>query len=249
MAAEALRAASEQLQALQPAGVGQLASALQDLQAALSDNVTQLSALAQQQAAPTGASSGSTQQVMDRLADVAAQLQQVASQVQQAAAAATSLELQLELPALPASQVSAGASLDSQLAQLSTATYAGYSLQSLALISAGVAALVALSVPKQQNDDDLGGGSGTGSGGSRLGSSGSSSLGSMGSSMDAAAGDALPTTWDSAAVEAYYRRRPTLVARRCLEVATEAVSYGVALLTDMATGGLGRGGWFGWLCG
>ncbi|KAL4435049.1 hypothetical protein ABPG77_003874 [Micractinium sp. CCAP 211/92] len=215
---EALSAAGGALQSKAPTGAGQLADALRDLQATLSSNLRQLEVQEAEQAAAAGSN------VQQGLAAVSEQLRRVAEAAQQAAAAGTGL--QLDLPAASAAQdkgpntVASSTDLSSQLAQLASTQYAGYSLQTLALISAGVAALVALSVPRQRDDDDQ-----AGSGGS------SSSGGSRGS-----AGDALPNRWDASAVDAYYRRRPALVARRMLEVATEALSYGAALLADMATG-------------
>ena len=124
------------------------------------------------------------------------------------------------------------ASLGSQLQALAGAEYAGYSLQTLALISSGVAALVALSVPRSGGDDDApGGGAGGGDGRGGTGS------------VAGGRGDVLPTSWDAAAVEEYYRKRPTLVLQRVLQVAAEAASYGAALAADMATGGwVGVGG-------
>lgn len=213
---EALSAAGAALQARAPAGAGQLVDALRDLQATLSSSVRQLDTLTDQRAA-----AGSN--VQQGLAALSAQLKRVALAAQEAAAAGTSL--QLEPPAASAASgqgsnsAASSADLGSQLAQLASTQYAGYSLQTLALVSAGVAALIALSVPRRRDDDDQAG-SGGGSGGGSRGS----------------AGDVLPTKWDAAAVDAFYRRRPALVARRVLEVAAEALSYGAALLADMATG-------------
>ncbi|KAL4458199.1 hypothetical protein ABPG75_013064 [Micractinium tetrahymenae] len=232
---EALSAAGAALQAQTPSGSGQLADALRDLQATLSDNVRKLDALSQQAGALPGqlgaAASGDVQQ---GLAVVSEQLQRVAAAAQ-AASAATSFEP----PAAPAAVLpSAGAAassadLSSQLSQLGSAQYAGYSLQTLALITAGVAALIALSVPRQRDDDDQAGGSGSSS-------RSSGNVLSSGSGGSGSAGDALPTRWDAAAVDAYYRRRPALVARRVLEVAAEALGYGTALLADMAAGNVDR---------
>lgn len=220
---EALSAAGSALQSKAPTGAGQLADALRDLQAMLSSNLRQLEAQEAEQAAAAGSN------VQQGLAAMSEQLRRVAEAAQQAAAAGTGL--QLDLPAASAAQdkgpntVASSTDLSSQLAQLASTQYAGYSLQTLALISAGVAALVALSVPRQRDDDDQAGSGGSSSGGGSRGS----------------AGDALPNRWDASAVDAYYRRRPALVARRMLEVATEALSYGAALLADMATGE--EGGW------
>lgn len=221
---ESLAAAAAVLQSQQaPPGTGQLTGALRDLQAALSENVQRLTALTDQAGGLGGAATGD---VRDGLAAVAAQLQRVATGAREAASAATQLDLGLT----STSQAGGGATA-TLAAQLSSGQYAGYSLQTLALISAGVAALIALSVPRQGDDDLPGGGSGTGGSSGRGGSLAGSSL----SSRDGG-GDFLPTSWNAAAVEAYYKRRPALVARRVLEVSTEALSYGAALLADMVAG-------------
>ncbi|EFN54445.1 hypothetical protein CHLNCDRAFT_24990, partial [Chlorella variabilis] len=100
------------------------------------------------------------------------------------------------------------------------------------MVAAGVAALVALSVPRDDGNQP-----GSGSGGSG-GKPGSSRASSTSSSSDG--GDVLPSTWDAEAVGRYYRQRPALVARRVVQVASEACSYGAALLADMAAGAVER---------
>lgn len=208
-AAESLQAASQLLQAREPPGFRELASTLGELQAALTDSMRQLARLPEQQV-------DSLQQLggiqVSSLKQVVSQLQQVAAAAQQAA---TSLSQ---------------GGLGSQLAQLGSTTHAGYRLQTLAMVAAGVAALVALSVPRDDGNQP-----GSGSGGSG-GKPGSSRASSTSSSSDG--GDVLPSTWDAEAVGRYYRQRPALVARRVVQVASEACSYGAALLADMAAGAL-----------
>ncbi|GIM09389.1 hypothetical protein Vretimale_13253, partial [Volvox reticuliferus] len=55
---------------------------------------------------------------------------------------------------------------------------------------------------------------------------------------DAAGGDVLTHEYDPEAVAAYFARRPLAVVRRSAQVATEAASFGAALLLDMWTGRL-----------
>ncbi|PSC69658.1 putative aarF domain-containing kinase chloroplastic [Micractinium conductrix] len=240
-------AAAAAAASLRPAGAHQLAAALRDVQTNLSENVRTLSELVQQAGAPASSSSSSSSSgspaassgMQDGLAAVAAQLQQVAAAAREAASAVTALELERpssssSSSSLPTRNFSSlpdmdAASLGSQLQALAGAEYAGYSLQTLALISSGVAALVALSVPRSGGDDDApGGGAGGGDGRGGTGS------------VAGGRGDVLPTSWDAAAVEEYYRKRPTLVLQRVLQVAAEAASYGAALAADMATGSVER---------
>lgn len=59
----------------------------------------------------------------------------------------------------------------------------------------------------------------------------------------------LTHEYDPAAVEAYFKRRPVLVAQRSLQLALELSGFGLALLGDLATNklevrgcvGVGRG--------
>ncbi|KAI7839911.1 hypothetical protein COHA_006391 [Chlorella ohadii] len=118
--------------------------------------------------------------------------------------------------------------LPGEMSSLAAAQFGGYSLQTLAAVTSGVAALVALSVPRS-DDEDGPPGSG-GSGGSGGGTGPSSRASSSGGP------DVLPSSWDAEAVAAYYRRRPVEVARRVAQVASEAAAYGAALLADMAAG-------------
>lgn len=204
------RAVQEQVERLlaEQQGVGALAGALKDLQAAVEQNAGQLARL------PEGASAAQVEQLQR---DLQAKAQALSAAAQQAAAALGA----------SAPQGNATAGLAAQLPALAGAQWAGYSLQQLAGVAAGVALLVGLSVPGR-DDDDAPGGSG-GAGGGRSSSSSRSRSGG-------ASGDALPTRWDPEAVAAYYRRRPVLVARRVAEVAAEALAYGSALLADIAAG-------------
>ena len=210
----AARAALDEQQAAVP-GLAALADTLQQAQSALSDAAAQLSAL------PDQASS----------ADLAATQEQVASQLQRVSAAAQAAAASLQgLPGPGDAATSLASQLPGQLGDLATAQFGGYSLQTLAAVTAGVAALVALSVPRSDNDDgppSSGGSGGIGGGSGRAGGGGRP--------------DVLPSSWDAEAVAAYYRRRPVEVARRVAEVASQAAAYGAALLADMAAGGRSRG--------
>lgn len=222
-AVEAARAALDEQQAAVP-GLGALADTLQQAQSALSDAAAQLSAL------PDQASN----------AELAAAQEQVVSQLQRVSAAAQAAAASLQgLPGPGDAATSLASQLPGQLGDLATAQFGGYSLQTLAGVTAGVAALVALSVPR--SDDNDGPPSSGGSGGSSGGGSGRAGGGGR--------PDVLPSSWDAEAVAAYYRRRPVEVARRVAAVASEAAAYGAALLSDMAAGGRNGGivgaGWNG----
>ncbi len=214
-AVEAARAALGEQQAAVP-GLGALADTLQQAQWSLSDAAAQLSALPDQ-------ASG---------ADLSAAQEQVASQLQRVSAAAQAAAAALQgLPGPGDVATSMASQLPGEMSSLAAAQFGGYSLQTLAAVTSGVAALVALSVPRS-DDEDGPPGSG-GSGGSGGGTGPSSRASSSGGP------DVLPSSWDAEAVAAYYRRRPVEVARRVAQVASEAAAYGAALLADMAAGGRG----------
>ena len=202
-AVQAARVVLEEQQAAVP-GAAALADTLREAQSALSEAAARLSALPDQ-------ASG---------ADLAAAQGEVAAQLQRVSAAAQAAAASLALPGPGDAATS--------LYDLGAAEFGGYSLQSLAALTAGVAALVALSVPRSDGDDGPPGSS-SGSGG---GGGGSSRAGSGGGGPDM-----LPSSWDPEVVAAYYERRPVEVARRVAEVASEAAAYGAALLADMAAGG------------
>jgi aarF domain-containing kinase len=87
----------------------------------------------------------------------------------------------------------------------------GYSFATLCLVAAGALAAVAASVPPA---DAVAGG------------------------RDEAASsvrDVLTHEYDPAAVEAYFQRRPVLVAQRSLQLAVELAGFGINLLGDFAT--------------
>lgn len=196
-------------------GLSALADTLQQAQSALSGAAGQLSALPDQ-------ASG---------ADVAAAQEQLAAQLQRVSAAAQAAAASLQgLPGPGDAATSLVSRLPGQVGDLADAQFGGYSLQTLAAVTAGVAALVTLSIPRSTDDEGGPPGSGgSGSGGGRAGTS--SSSGSP---------DVLPSSWDAEAVAAYYKRRPVEVARRVTQVASEALAYGAALLADMAAGGAGQ---------
>ena len=193
-------------------GVGAAADALQQLQTGLQQTAAQLSSL------PDAAAGGPQAEALQR------QLQQ---QLEAVSAAAQAAAAQLASGSGPAALSAAPT-----LPDLSSGEWAGYSLQQLGAVASGVAALVALSVPRGGSDDDDQPGSSGGSGGGGGRTAGSSSGGS--------GSDVLPARWDPEAVAAYYRRRPVLVARRVAEVAAEAAGWGAALLGDRAAGTVQR---------
>lgn len=84
----------------------------------------------------------------------------------------------------------------------------GYSFPTLCLVAAGALAAVAASVPPA---DAVAGG------------------------RDENIRDVLTHEYDPAAVEAYFRRRPVLVAQRSLQLALEVAGFGINLLGDFAT--------------
>jgi len=96
-----------------------------------------------------------------------------------------------------------------RLQQLPETGAGGYSFATLCLISAGALAAVAASVPPAG--------------------------GAAGVSGDEAVRDVLTHEYDPAAVEAYFKRRPVLVAQRSLQLALEMTNFGIRLLGDLAT--------------
>jgi hypothetical protein len=88
----------------------------------------------------------------------------------------------------------------------------GYSFATLCFVTAGALAGVAASVPPA---DAVAGGSS--------------------SSSDGGIGGVLTHEYDPAAVDAYFRQRPVLVAQRSLQLALEVVGFGLNLLGDLAT--------------
>ncbi|PRW59939.1 eyespot assembly ABC1 kinase family [Chlorella sorokiniana] len=214
-AVEAARAALGEQQAAVP-GLGALADTLQQAQSALSDAAAQLSAL------PDQASSTDLAAAQEQ---VAAQLQRVSAAAQAAASSLQSAASPQSLPGPGDAATSLASQMPGQLGDVAAVQFGGYSLQTLATVTAGVAALVALSVPRSDDDSGPPGSSSGGSGGGTSGRAGGSGR-----------PDVLPSSWDGEAVAAYYRRRPVEVARRVAEVASEAAAYGAALLADMAAG-------------
>ncbi|KAL4854874.1 Protein ACTIVITY OF BC1 COMPLEX KINASE 3 [Chlorella vulgaris] len=219
-----LKPASELFQSVQSPRVAQLTQLLDEMQATLQDGVRQLSLLAEGGAQQLGGDEVST------LRQLVNQLEQVSAAAREAASSSFSSQGGF----LSNSGGSTTPANGQPAAQLELpSSYAGYSLQTLALVTAGVAALIALSVPR---DDGPGGSGGGGTGGSGAKPMGSAS--NIGGS-----GNYLPTTWDVAAVSSYYGQRPTLVAQRMLQVTSAAVGYGTALLADMASGSVERNRW------
>jgi aarF domain-containing kinase len=219
-----LKPASELFQSVQSPRMAQLTQLLDEMQATLQDGVRQLSLLAEGGAQQLGGDEVST------LRQLVSQLEQVSAAAREAASSSFSSQGGF----LSNSGGSTTPANGQPAAQLELpSSYAGYSLQTLALVTAGVAALIALSVPR---DDGSGG-----SGGGGTGTSGSKPMGSA--SNIGGSGNYLPTTWDVAAVSSYYGQRPTLVAQRMLQVTSAAVGYGAALLADMASGSVQRNRW------
>ena len=189
-------------------------------------------ALSLQQLLPDRASSS--------LRQVTVQLQEAAAAVQQAVATLSSstdgggdgadggAQLQLVRQAADQLQRLAVSLEAASVGDLLATQYSGYSLQTLALVTSGVAALVALSVPGSDDEDGSGGGGAMSTGRRGTGSNGIS-LGS----------DFLPSSWDPDAVAAYYSRRPVQSVRRVLEVTVLALSWGGAFLSDLGTGAQG----------
>lgn len=85
----------------------------------------------------------------------------------------------------------------------------GYSFATLCLVAAGTLAALAASVPPA---DAVAGGRG-----------------------DQGAGVLLTHEYDPAAVEAYFKQRPVLVAQRSLQLGLEVAGFGLSLLGDLAT--------------
>jgi aarF domain-containing kinase len=221
-AAESVQSAAQWVRTRVPTPGGpDLARLLGELQTSLASSLQQLSSLPQLPDTGEQQLSGA---LADSLEQVVQQLQRVAASAQRAAESLSSAELREGAPSGGATPLSSH--LSSRLGQLSSGTYAGYSLQTLAWVAAGVAALIALSVPR---DSGPPGGTGGGDSGSGTGSNG----GAPGRA------DTLPSSWDAPAVSRYFSTRPVLVARRLLQVAAEALSFGAALAVDMATGRVG----------
>ena len=201
-------------------GFGALEDALHNLQAKLASSLDQLSQFAAQPAARPQ-QPGSGQAAPLDLEWATAQLQQVAAAAQQAVEVAQRAAAPLLGEAAPG-EVGTWAGGEQAVSR----TYAGYSLPTLAAVAAGVAALIALAVPRDDGGGDGGGGGGSGGGG---GWAGGASGGVDGS-------DVLPSRWDADAVSRYYSQRPVLVARRVLRVGLAACGWGIGVLSDMATG-------------
>jgi hypothetical protein len=170
-----------------------------DLAAALAN----LQALLQQ----AGSGLSSPGSLPESLSTAASPVKQAAQQAwQQLASILQSVGVLSDLPA----------SLASGWAALQATEIGGYSGDTVALIAAGVLALVAASTPR--DDDHSGGGPGA-SGRRRTGGPGE-----------------LPNAYDPDAVARYYERQPLKVAARSLEIAREALLIGAALLVDAAQG-------------
>lgn len=110
------------------------------------------------------------------------------------------------------------ASLVAGWAVLQATKIGGYSGDTVALIAAGVLALVAASTLR---DDGRSGGGPGASGRRRTGGAGE-----------------LPDAYDPDSVARYYERQPLKVAARSLEIAREALLIGAALLVDASQGRL-----------
>jgi hypothetical protein len=97
------------------------------------------------------------------------------------------------------------------LAQLPEHGQGGYDFPTLCFVAAGTLAATAASVPPASSSSDGGGADGGG------------------------AADVLTHDYDPAAVEAYFKRRPVLVAQRSLQLSVELARFGLSLLGDLAT--------------